>query len=518
MSDIESDFEYEDDFEGSEDGLYESEDDSQSLVPTQEDNYLRGEYNNLEYYPWTIKPFIRYNFQDKIASVRNHIPLATVDEALILLQYKKWQPDEVINAYFDKPQELLNACGLPAIGTSNNQFETVKKFECSICCEKFRTTRVYSLTCKHKYCLDCYMRYIQSSIQSGNLIKCMSTKCSYVVPHSDIDKIIGNKEENQLLLAHARAFIDASSKFKWCPSTDCQGFTEIIKSNGYESDLDSSDISKVPIVSCVDRHEFCFNCNYENHLPCPCWIVKLWIKKCQDDSETANWIEANTHSCPKCDSSIEKNGGCNHMTCKKCSHQFCWICLGSWKEHNRDYFKCNKFKESKSIEERKNKSKLSLQRYLHFYKRFAIHESSMKGDLRTLAIIHEITRMYMEKRKNQEQNLSWNDIQFLPDAIRGLIVGRKTLKWTYCFAYYLSKSNFAQIFESNQDFLNKTVEDLSELFEKLISKDNKDNVVDIILKEKNKIINLSELIMTRKRTLVSGTILNVQQDLLRFEA
>lgn len=27
---------------------------------------------------------------------------------------------------------------------------------------------------------------------------------------------------------------------------------------------------------------------------------------------------------------IEKNGGCNHMSCKSCTWEFCWVCLGSW--------------------------------------------------------------------------------------------------------------------------------------------------------------------------------------------
>lgn len=37
--------------------------------------------------------------------------------------------------------------------------------------------------------------------------------------------------------------------------------------------------------------------------------------------------------CPKCGIYIEKNGGCIHMTCGKCSHQFCWYCLGEYREN-----------------------------------------------------------------------------------------------------------------------------------------------------------------------------------------
>jgi ariadne-1 len=52
-----------------------------------------------------------------------------------------------------------------------------------------------------------------------------------------------------------------------------------------------------------------------------------------NESETANWILANTKKCPACNARIEKNHGCNHMHCKLCKHEFCWICMGPWGEH-----------------------------------------------------------------------------------------------------------------------------------------------------------------------------------------
>ena len=34
--------------------------------------------------------------------------------------------------------------------------------------------------------------------------------------------------------------------------------------------------------------------------------------------------------CPKCREFIDKNGGCDHMTCR-CKHQFSWQTLKAWK-------------------------------------------------------------------------------------------------------------------------------------------------------------------------------------------
>jgi len=49
-----------------------------------------------------------------------------------------------------------------------------------------------------------------------------------------------------------------------------------------------------------------------------------------NDGENANWIMANTKMCPSCKVHIEKNQGCNHMTCKQCRHEFCWLCKAKW--------------------------------------------------------------------------------------------------------------------------------------------------------------------------------------------
>lgn len=66
-------------------------------------------------------------------------------------------------------------------------------------------------------------------------------------------------------------------------------------------------------VHCRCNHVFCFSCGENWHDPVKCSLLRKWIKKCDDDSETSNWIAANTKECPRCNATIEKDGGCNHM-------------------------------------------------------------------------------------------------------------------------------------------------------------------------------------------------------------
>jgi len=65
-----------------------------------------------------------------------------------------------------------------------------------------------------------------------------------------------------------------------------------------------------------------------------------------NDLANALWLAANTRPCPRCQLPIEKDEGCNHMTCRKCRYDFCWICREPWKLHTQatgGYFQCNRF-------------------------------------------------------------------------------------------------------------------------------------------------------------------------------
>lgn len=265
-----------------------------------------------------------------------------------------------------------------------------------------------------------------------------------------------NNNRYQELLT--RTYVDDKENLRWCPAPNCVYAVEC----GVK---DKELIRTVPTVHCECGHFFCFGCSLNDHQPAPCALVKKWLKKCEDDSETANWISANTKECPKCHSTIEKNGGCNHMTCRKCRHEFCWMCMGVWSEHGTSWYNCNRYEEKSGAEARdaQAKSRQSLERYLHYYNRYANHEQSAKLD--------KDIYLKTEKKMQQLQNstgMSWIEVQFLDTASQALQQCRQTLKWTYAFAYYLARNNLTEIFEDNQKDLEMAVENLSEMFEKPI--------------------------------------------------
>lgn len=498
-------------------------------------------YDAIYYKPWLAREYVDKMMLSRLGQLSvGHLNLLET-ESLVLLEAKRWQPDEVVISCLDDKPRLYDQCGLPLPYSDDYyKLQAQDDYTCWICCEDYPRTFTFSMKCGHEYCILCYATYLANELHHGTLVRCMDSDCTLTIPHRVGEKILSVHDEsrnggvklvdtplneNRLLLAHAKVAVAKNTKrFVACPLVDCNNFVEIVEGEVLPDKSDPA-VTTVPVVKCVDGHEFCFRCHYENHLPCPCWITQKWIKKCADDLETANWIEANTHNCPGCDGPIEKNGGCNHMVCLTCRKEFCWICHGDWLTHKNNY-NCNKFREGEpqQDENRKRKREL-LNRYLHYYKRFQIHELLMLGDRKTVAQVEKIARLYMEDMAEQTPNghLSWNDIQFLTDAIILLTKGRKTLKWTYVFAFYLGETNFGHIFEDNQNYLTTLVEELLKIFEEIVDKKNKvvekknTTRLEMILKYKSQIINLLSIIQLRLRNLIDYANENLANGLLKFD-
>lgn len=190
---------------------------------------------------------------------------------------------------------------------------------------------------------------------------------------------------------------------RWCTAPRCDRIIRVFGAG-------------VSTVNCACGYQFCFQCNEESHAPCSCTNLQEWLDKCRNESETAHWIIANTKVCPKCRVRIEKNQGCNHMTCSSCKHEFCWVCDGSWAEHGNHtggFYKCNKFDPKATAKTAKDGSvdeaKRELDRYLHYYQRYHNHDQAKK-----FAGKHKKqTEKRMRDLQEQSSDSSWMDVQFL---------------------------------------------------------------------------------------------------------
>lgn len=384
------------------------------------------------------------------------------EDAAILLRYFRWNKERLMEDYMDNGAKVLEAAGLRSTNNDLPKLETVPDFMCDICCDDDEGLQSFALKCGHRFCVDCYRQYLTQKIREEGeaaRIQCPSEGCSRIIDARSLDLLVTPELTDRYQELLNRTYVEDKDILKWCPAPDCE--------NALECAIKKKDLDKVvPTVACACTHRFCFGCILNDHQPAPCALVKQWLKKCADDSETANWISANTKECPRCNSTIEKNGGCNHMTCRKCKHEFCWMCMGLWSEHGTSWYNCSRFDEKSGHDARdaQAKSRKSLERYLHYYNRYANHEQSARLD----------KDIYVKTEKKMVQlqtasGMSWIEVQYLNSASQALQTCRQTLKWTYAFAFYLARNNLTEIFEDNQKDLEMAVENLSEMFEKPVA-------------------------------------------------
>ncbi|KAJ7803758.1 hypothetical protein B0H14DRAFT_3091932 [Mycena olivaceomarginata] len=495
---FDDDMEMEDEESASDDGMELDMDDFKPVAPKTARKAYEIDYSSLT--QAAVEKLMAADVED-ICGIFG----VDASAAKLLLRHQSWNKEGLIEKYMDNERKMLVAAGVVVPEPKSDKSAPSRRpppsckpttFVCPICFDDAPDLNPRALACGHAACAGCWAAYIGSKIrdEAEHACACMAEGCALVAPDAFVraqllegaDGAETYRRWEELLVRH---YVSCAAHLKFCPYPSC---TNTVSCPGGASK--SSLTTVVPTVSCGARglgvststsmtqsqelvkqetgpeHKFCFGCPIDaDHRPVVCGVAGLWLKKCRDDSETANWIKSNTKECPKCVSTIEKNGGCNHMTCKKCKNEFCWVCMGPWSEHGTAFYACNRYDEKSGVDARdsQSQSRASLERYLHYYNRWANHEQSAKLALDLFA--------KTEKKMEEMQvttALTWIEVQFMKKAVEELDKCRTTLKWTYAMAYYLAKGNQKDLFEDNQRDLERAVEDLSELLESPIEPEN----------------------------------------------
>ncbi|KAL6503590.1 putative E3 ubiquitin-protein ligase ari8 [Orobanche gracilis] len=327
------------------------------------------------------------------------------------------------------------------------------------------------------------MAYISTSINDGPgclTLRCPDPSCGAAVGQDMIHKLAPDEDKKKYHRYLLRSYVEDSRKIKWCPAPGCESAAEyVVGSGNYD-------------VTCSCSYSFCWNCIEEAHRPVDCETVRKWVLKNSAESENMNWILANSKPCPKCKRPIEKNQGCMHMTCTPpCKFEFCWLCLGAWSDHGErtgGYYSCNRYEAAKQeglydeAERRREMAKNSLERYTHYYERWASNQSCCSHFMQfskqfsfwiirkqpllsrqqALTDLHQMQSIHLEKL-SQVQSQPESQLKFVIEAwqqfvsaigyyispLKGQIIHdttrcgkcivecRRVLKWTYANGYYL---------------------------------------------------------------------------------
>lgn len=135
--------------------------------------------------------------------------------------------------------------------------------------------------------------------------------------------------------------MNATPGFRWCLGPGCD--------SGQIHDTDNGSI-----MTCAGcKFKQCTTCERELHEgeSCEQYTARMAAQGALNRASEET-IAQITKDCPNCKRKIEKNGGCDHMTCKshrrslrytqltpqgrKCRFQFCWLCGASYVDIDRE--------------------------------------------------------------------------------------------------------------------------------------------------------------------------------------
>ena len=100
--------------------------------------------------------------------------------------------------------------------------------------------------------------------------------------------------------------LNADPDIRWCPGKSCSTYFRLSEKKSTLADVFECNECKTRI---------CVLCGRAEHR-------KKWLffkKTCEDDvnEDYENWSKGKAvQNCPQCKARVEKDDGCNHMTCK----------------------------------------------------------------------------------------------------------------------------------------------------------------------------------------------------------
>ncbi|KAH8497694.1 hypothetical protein H0E87_017322 [Populus deltoides] len=327
--------------------------------------------------------------------------------ARTLLIHYRWDVEKLLAVLVEKGKScLFTEAGVTVVENVDDDapLSSSSTITCDICIEDASADTATRMECGHCFCNNCWTEHFIIKINEGQSrrIQCMAHRCSAICDEAIVRNLVSRRHPNlaekfdRFLL---ESYIEDNKMVKWCPSIPHCGKAIRVEEDEFCE------------VECSCGLQFCFSCLSEAHSPCSCLMWERWSKKCHDESETVNWITVHTKPCPKCYKPVEKNGGCNLVSCI-CGQSFCWVCGGATgRDHTWSRIaghSCGRYKEDR--EKQTERAKRDLYRYMHYHNRFKAHTDSFKLESKLKESILDKVSV-AEERELRLKDFSWNHVE-----------------------------------------------------------------------------------------------------------
>ncbi|KAK4162976.1 hypothetical protein QBC43DRAFT_213857 [Cladorrhinum sp. PSN259] len=198
---------------------------------------------------------------------------------------------------------------------------------CIICTEERRVgtefpTSPVTATCNHpspQACLTCISQHIKTSLESHKWGDIHCPECHELMAYQELARFADPETFARIEAGSVSAAIKEDPLLFECTRPEC-GYSQI-HADGYEWPI--FQCARCGALSC-----FTHNAPWHEFLTCEEYEIsfeadneherkrRLTLEKQKEDSLSAAAIQHTAKRCPGCKAPIEKNEGCDHMTCK----------------------------------------------------------------------------------------------------------------------------------------------------------------------------------------------------------
>jgi hypothetical protein len=197
-----------------------------------------------------------------------------------------------------------------------NEMEPDSK--CPICYDEISTP--VQLACGHNYCTACIRHFLTTASDSKIFPLCCmgdENNCRAPIPIPALQRFLPPQQFKHLLETVFISHIEhLPQEFKYCTTPDCRQVYRCAKSQ-------TSLVLHCP--SCLSA--ICTSCHEEAHEGMTCAERKLHNDPAEQERLNDQLaMQSGFKRCPECTVWIEKDEGCNHMSCR-CGAHICWVCM-----------------------------------------------------------------------------------------------------------------------------------------------------------------------------------------------
>jgi ariadne-1 len=242
------------------------------------------------------------------------------------------------------------------------------------------------LKCNHCLCHDCYSGFVKNLIGhhgSSCLVnmKCFVKGCTVPIKEDFLKTLeFGSQKEYTDLILRFQKFrvqdlTDKSPNLFFCIAPDCDYVFSV-----HENEFQNGKTLPMKDSPCTCGYVMCLSCKEWGHEPLLCKESQEWTQKVGGSVDKLNtlWKFENSKKCPQCNIDVEKNGGCNKISCR-CGHLFCWLCMSAWEVHG--YSPCNLAKKFDQDSKDTPHEIVILQKFKFYVERFGVHGHSLAKNL-----------------------------------------------------------------------------------------------------------------------------------------